>query len=305
MVIKKTIRVPEKLYIQTLIVGGFNAEKVIDELTRLRIDIPLADIENIIAEIKVVVPDLFTSGKALEDHEIETLNLFPMYYYRFQKTAPPSVDIAGCQNSLEMLEDPTLRKNITALSLAGVNPLDIELLINARYHVTWESQDFQNFIKFFANFDEWSYADREFFVENRIKDAEYKLTLKKAALKGDRHYLVWKLGLGTDPHMSMEAVFTDMIADSYFTFKENIKARPDDAQKFAQLAIRLSDRLDKNESSKKESTSLLEELKIKLTVETTKPGSSENQVTEMSEIGLELPKRETVKSVIETAAAEV
>ena len=49
----------------------------------------------------------------------------------------------------------------------------------------------------------------------------------------------------------------------------------------------------------------MEELKIKLTVETTKPGSAENQVTEMHEIGLELPKRETVKSVIETAAAEV
>ena len=277
---------------------------VIDELTRLKIEIPLDEIKAIVAELQAAVPNFFQTKTPLEDHEIEALKLAPMYYYRFQKTAPPGVNVDGCENAILMLEDPTLRKAIIALSLAGINPLDIELLINGRYHVTWESHDFQNFIKFFANFDEWSYADREFYVENRVKEAEYKLTLKKAALKGDRHYLVWKLGLGTDPHMSMEAVFTDMIADSYFTFKELMKARPDNAQKFAQLAIRLSDRLDKNESSKKETGSLVDELKIKLVVETTKQGTAENQVTDISEIALELPKRDAPPSVIETAKAE-
>lgn len=304
MVTKKIIRVPEKLYLQALVAGGFSPDKILDEMTRLKLEIPLEDVKAVITEMREVVPLYFKEDREINDEEIDLLNVSPMYYYRHSKSAPSNVNIAGCDNALLMLEDPTLRKAVTALSLAGINPLDIELLINGRYHVTWESEDFRNFIKFFANFDDWSYADRAFYVETRVKEADFKNILKKAALKGDRHYLVWKLGLGTDPHMSMEGIFTDMIADSYFTFKELMQARPDDAQKFANLAIRLSDRLDKNESAKKETHDLAKELQIKLVVETTNSASAENKVTDMKDIALELPKRESAKSVIETAKAE-
>ena len=304
MVIKKRIRCPEKLYIRTLVIGGFTPEQVLEELARLKLEIPLEDIKGIVEELRAAVPLFFSQGVSLEDHELEALEVIPMLYYRFQKPAPDVNAIIGCEGSFSMLEDPTIRKAVTALSLASINPLDIELLVNGRYHINWESQDFQMFLKYFANFDDWSYADRAFYVETRVKEVEFKLTLTKAALKGDRHYLVWKLGLGTDPHMSMDAIFTDMIADSYFTFKELMKVRPDDAQKFAQLAIRLSDRLDKNENNKKETMSLADELKIKLTVETTTGDSSENKVISMKDLGLELPRREAAVSVIETAKAE-
>ena len=169
--------------------------------------------------------------------------------------------------------------------------MDIELLVKGRYEVSHDSPDFQNFLKYFANFEEWGYADREFFVESQ-RDAEFKMILKKAALKGDRHYLVWKLGLGTDPHMSLEQVFSDMLSDAYFTFKENVRLRPDDAQKFAQLALKIADRLDSSDARKKESHNLLDELKIKLVVENTSD-KTESKITDISEVPVELPKRGT------------
>ena len=283
MVTRKIIRVPEKLYIQTLIVGGMTPLMVVEECQRLNIDPPMNEMESIFREVKASLPDI----KNPDEYILETLEVSPMYYYRFNKPAPSATSLTGCEEALQMTEDPQLKKIITGLSLAGINPIDIELLINGRYHVTHEQQDFQNYIKYFANFEDWSYADKEAYVE-KLKDVEFKNILRKAALKGDRHYLVWKLGLGTDPHMSMEQIFTDMMSDSYFTFKEYIKLRPDDAQKFAQLAIRLSDRLDQTKTKEKESHNLLDELKIKLEVESTDKTS---HVIDLKDISIVLPKR--------------
>jgi hypothetical protein len=284
--LKKVIRVPEKLFIQTLIVGGFTPAMVVEELQRLNLDVPTNEMSSIIDEIRNVVSDL----KSFDDITLEALGLSPMYYYRFQKPAPSDISIYGCEGALKMLEDPQLRKLVTALTLAGINPIDVELLVNARYHATFESQEFQLYIKYFANFEEWGYADKAFFVDNRIKDAEFKVILRKAALKPDRAYLIWKLGLGTDPNMSMEQIFTDMLADSYFTFKENIKIRPDDAQKFAQLAIRLSDRIDSSNDKKKEVTSFAEDLHIKLVVENTQ---GEAKIADIKDVNIEIPRRQS------------
>jgi hypothetical protein len=284
--IKKVIRVPEKLYIQTLIAGGMTPVMIVEELQRLNIEPPLNDMAAIVNELRTTVPDL----KNFDEITLEALQLSPMYYHRFQKSAPVQTSLHGCEGAFLILADPRLRKMISALALAGINPIDIELLINGRYEVSHDSPDFQMYLKYFANFDEWGYADREFFVEAQ-KDAEFKMILKKAALKGDRHYLVWKLGLGTDPHMSLEQIFTDMLADSYFTFKENVRLRPDDAQRFAQLAIKLADRLDATDSKKKDTHNLLDELKIKLVVESTTTEAS--KIADMTAMELELPKRGT------------
>ncbi len=284
MVTRKIIRVPEKLYIQTLIAGGMTPQMVLDELNHLNIEPPLNDMAAIVDELREVVPDL----KSFDEITLDALHLSPMYYYRFQKPTPSQVSIQGCEESFTILSDPRLRRIIQALALAGINPMDIELLINGRYEVTHDSPDFQMFLQYFCNFEEWGYVDREFFIES-VKDAEFKSVLRKTVLKGDRHYLVWKLGLGTDPHMSLEQIFTDMLSDSYFTFKENIRLRPDDAQKFAQLAIRLADRLDASDSRKKETHNLLDELKIKLVVENT----TTNQIADVKDVNVELPKRGT------------
>jgi hypothetical protein len=287
MVTRKVIRVPEKLYIQTLIAGGMTPTQVIEELQRLNIEVPTNEMASIVDEVREVVADL----KSFDDITLDALQLSPMYYYRFQKPVPADVSIIGCEGAFAILEDPRLVKIIRALALTGINPIDIELLVNGRYQISHESPDFQTFIKYFANFEEWNYPDREFFVE-QVKDAEYKITLKKAALKGDRHYLIWRLGLGNDPNMSMEQIFSDMMADSYFTFKEAIKSRPDDAHKFAQLAIKLADRLDQSDSRKKETHNLLDELKIKLIVENT-TDSKDSKIADAKDVQVELPKRST------------
>ncbi len=285
----KTIRVPEKLYIQTLIVGGMTPQMVMDELTRLNIPIPTNDMENIVNELRTAIPRFFSHKEVPEESVMEELGLAPMYYYRFNKTYSGSID--GCANALQMLEDPQIRKFVLALLLAGISLTDTELLINGRYSITWESNDFLIFAKYFFNFTDWTYADKDFYITQSVKDMALKQLLKTSALKGDRHYLVWKLGLGTDPQMSMEQIFQDMLSDSYFTFKENLKTNLDNSQKFAMLAIRLSDRLDQNDSKKREASSFKDELVIKLDIERSAPAA--DNIADASQISLELPQQHT------------
>jgi hypothetical protein len=287
----KTIRVLEKLYIQTLIIGGMTPQMVIDELTRLSLPIPTNEMPEIVDELRAAVPRFFSHKEIPDEAIMEELGLAPMYYYRFNKFYSKSID--GCASALEMLQDPQIRKFVLALSMAGISLTDVELLINGRYSMNWESPDFQMYAKYFCNLENWTFADKDFFIEQKVKDQGLRQLLKNSALKGDRHYLVWKLGLGTDPQMSMEQIFTDMAGDAYFTFKENLKINLDTAQKFATLAIRLSDRLDQNDNKKREVSSFKDELVIKLAVEKSSPNSE--SVIDKSEIELDIPQVQSAK----------
>jgi len=282
----KIIRIPEKAYIQTLIVGGLTVQQVLDEMKRLQLSSPEDYLPDIYTELKMNIPEFFKTKQLPDEVVLEDIGVSPMYFYRFKKSVSDIRKLDGCEGAFKMLEDPQIRKFITALSLAGVNPTDIELLINGRYSIAYDSPDFQIYLKYFSNFEEWTYVDKEYYIE-RMTDTSLKAIMRKAALKGDRHYLVWLLGLGTDPHMSIEQVMRDMIGDTYFLFKENIKSIPDDALKFANLMLKLKDRIDESESRKRDTTTLLDEIKIKLLVSRT---SETKQIIDIKDIDVQLPK---------------
>jgi hypothetical protein len=285
--VSKIIRVPERKYIETLIVGRNNSSLIIDELQIHNIPIPVNDMKAIYENVVKSNPKYFQDETLpYEEEWIESLKISPMFYYRFKK--PTEVSLAGCAGAFKILEDPKVTKYIHALLLNGVPKDDIELIINARYNIAYDTPDFEVYIHNFANYDNWTYQDKELFVAS-IQDPDQKKTYKKA-ISQDRSELIWELGLGSDPKASFEEMLKDMFTDSYFYFKKNLKYSTEDSHKFAALAVKLADRMDQMEDKKKEEMDIFKELQFKLQTESTKKSKSK-EIIDRNDMDVEVPER--------------
>ena len=281
------IRVPEKLYIQTLIAGKFNASMVVDDLEAKKIRIPTNEMLAIRDELLRSNPQYFQdqTNTTPDDEWLEQTELSPMFYYRFKRQTDKSLQ--GLTGAFAMLEDPRMVKYINCLALSGVDQTDLELILNAKYNISFEPFDFAMFLKYFANYEGWTYTDKELFIGNYpdpTTKAAYKL-----ALTGDRAQLIWELGLGTDPSISFDDLLRDMLTDSYFYFKKKLKLNPEEAQKFEALAVKIADRLDKSKGEGQEAQDLLSELKIKLTTTDTTKKTSDDTPKDINDLDVELP----------------
>ena len=298
MVINNIIRVPEKKYIQTLIVGKNNAALIVDELQMRKIPIPSIEMKAIYNEVvkSCPIPNFFHEDCKVDPPTewLENLGISAMYAYRFNKPATDS--IKGCKGAFDMLEDPKMVKYIHALCLSGVDKDDIELILNAKYNISFETPDFEKFMTYFANYDGWSYTDKEMFV-NQVLDQDLKKVYRNALTK-DRTTLIWELGLGTDPDASFDDMLKDMFTDTYFYFKRTAQFKPEDAVKFATLATKLSDRMDAIRDRDTEQKDLYTELKIKLENEdTTKTakGKERTIVVDINDMDIEIPEHTETK----------
>lgn len=275
-----------------------NASLFVDDLTTHSIPIPRDkdEVLKLREELIASNPQYFGDGNEEADHDwLNSMGLSPMFYYRFSKPAEES--IKGCAGAFQMLQDPRMVKFMHALALAGIPLDDIELILNAKYSISYESDDYAMFLKYFANYDNWTYTDKQIYCDE-IQDLDLK-KIYKTALKGERAKLIWELGLGTDPSLTFDDLLADMFTDSYFYFKKNMAYRADEAQKFAQLAVRISDRLQSLKDKDKDSQSLLSELKFKLDDKsTTKRRDDKPLVIDMNEIDVEMP-RSTDESIVD------
>lgn len=288
--ISKVIRVPEKLYIRTLIMGRNNSSLIVDELNSHAIPLPQENaMKRIYEEVITSNPAYFQDAAQLATDEwIEQMDVHPMFYYRFKKAADAPMSIQGCKGAFKILEDPKIVRIIHALRLNGVPSEDVELVINAKYNIAFDSPDFDVFIKFFANYDDWTYQDKELYIQTTA-DPDLKKLLK-TALTSDRSQLVWELGLGTDPNASFDNMLREMTTDSFYLYKKNIKHNPDDATKFSQLFIKLMDRMEQNKEKEATSLDLFSELKLKLVTEDTKDKKKSNIVAK-EDMDIEIPER--------------
>lgn len=302
MVKQKIIRVPEKLYIQTLIAGKSNASIVVDDLQLHKITVPTNDMKAIYDELVTSNPVYFQQQDPTimpDDEWVESVGLSPMYYYRFKR--PADVSLQGIEGAFRMLEDPKMVKYINVLTLAGVNPQDLELILNAKYNISFDSPDFEMYLKYFANYTGWTYTDKELYIAS-LTDPDYKSLCKKA-LKDDRASLIWELGLGTDPTTSFDGMMREMYTDCFYYFKKNLKFKPDESQRFGQLFIKIADRLNAIDDKNKESHDIFSELKLGLeTTDTIKDKSqrdSSQKVINMDELDFEIPEPVTSQQPID------
>lgn len=287
--VKKTFRIPEKKFIQLLIAGRLNASLVIDELQTRRITPPLADLKALYDEIVDTNPTYFTDFDIPVDPDwIESLDLGPLFFHRFKIHSPKS--LSGCPGAMKILEDPRLVRYILVLCMAGIPRDDLELILNARYDISYDSPDFDVYLKFFANFEGWTYTDKQKYITT-VTDKELRYFLQ-TALTAPRAQVIWELGLGTDPSASFDSMLQDMFTDSYYFFKKKVNHTPDDAQKFAALAIKISDRLESLNDKQREQENIFADLKMKLVEEDTKSATT-SKVIDAADLDIEIPEQTT------------
>ena len=270
--------------------GRISSALFVDDLQTRKIAIPKErDILDLRNELVDSNPDYFASADAEADPDwLQGWGLSPMFYFRFQK--PTNLSLKGCEGAYRMLQDPRMSKFMSLLSFGGVTQEDLEIILNARYNISFESEDYTMYLRYFSNYSDWTFADKELFSDS-ITDVDLR-KLYKLALKGDRAQLVWELGLGSDPTLSMDDLLRDMFTDSYFFFKKNVKLRPDDAQKFAGLAVKISDRLESMQDKKQSSQDLISELKVKLQNKNTLADPKQT-IINIGDINVELPQQTT------------
>lgn len=276
-------------------VGRLNASMFLDDLSVRRIPVPdQQDLLVIRDELIRTNPQFFSELATEPDPDwLQHLGIAPMYYFRFNRAT--DLQLKGVTGAFRMLDDPRMSKYMHVLLFAGIPLEDLAMILNAKYNIAYDDEDYGVFAKFFGNYEGWSYNDREIYSDQIVEQDLRKLY--KMAIKGDRGQLIWELGLGPDPNLSFDDLLRDMFTDSYFYFKRNIKLRPDDAQKFAALAVKISDRLESIDDKNKDAQDFLQQMKVNLQVESTKPKAKEESIIDIKSLDIEMPTTTTSNSI--------
>jgi hypothetical protein len=242
---KKKILIPHKKYIQALMVNQMSSQALIQDLQSINLPIPHPPtvVKNIYNDLYKLNPDYFEAGDPKEPGMdwLEKLGIDSLYAYKFNvgiKEMDP-----GIKGAFKILDDPLMRRAIQALAFAKVNNEDIELIVNGKFDIGYASEDFEAFLNYFFNVSDWNYNDRVEFIQQETSQDSRRFY--KLALEGDKPYLMWKLGLA--PSRSFDDMLKEMFNDSFFNFKERMRHDPELAQRWGQLAVKLSDKIDKLE----------------------------------------------------------
>lgn len=188
----------------------------------------------------------------------------------------------GFDGAMKILEDARMRRIVQSMALADIDQDDIELLVNARYDFNYTSQDIQFYLKHFFNVKGWRMPEKKIFVAEELNDDFRKMY--DIALKGDKQYLLWKLGLS--PNKSYNEMMQEMMNDAFFLFKENSKnARTaDNAYRWSQVALKLAEKLEKNERDESDTNNLFQNLEFDL-----KAPNTPKQILTPEQLGEDFP----------------
>lgn len=184
----------------------------------------------------------------------------------------------GIKGAFNLLNDPLMYRLITSLALAKMTDEDIELIVNGKYNVQYSAEDINEFLRYFFDVKKWSLNERAEYIE-LVDNTDLK-KFYKLALRGDKDYLIWKLGVA--PDKSFDLMLRDMMVDSYYNFKERSKTDPDIAQRWGALAVKLTDKLDKLEKDTGEKKNVFDEIEFRLS----KPVEVDAEADETVEVTL-------------------
>jgi hypothetical protein len=252
--------IPHIKFIEALVMSRKTFPEIVEELDRQGLTTPIKVIDVIYKTLHKENPEYFLQSiGALPDSSYieDNLQISEMFSH-FTGLQLPSAKYP-VKGAFKLLNDPTMYLLVTSLALAQIDDQDIELIIAESFNIDYEFEDIKIFLKYFFNLEGWTLPDRQQFVET-VTDAK-KLKFYRFALKGDKEYLMWKLGV--TPKLNFEEKLQDMFTDSYYNFKEKSRAKPDEAQKWAGLALKFSEKLDALQKEKKAgSKSMFDDIEI-------------------------------------------
>ena len=252
------MQVPFIKYIETLVVGKESLAQITEKLQKLNLTFPEKGLSIIYKRFSGEQPEYFTGKEDLDLTYITEWDIEKMYGFLYNKEVPAG--IIGIEGSFSLLNDPLMYRLITSLALAGITEEDIELIVNGKYNIHYTSEDIKAFLHYLFKVDGWNLAQKKEYVEG-IKDPSLA-RFYKLALKGDKDYLVWKLGAA--PDKSFDSMLRDMMLDSYYNFKERSKVDPDTAQKWGALAVKLTDRLERLEKDTGDKKDLFDAIQFQI-----------------------------------------
>jgi hypothetical protein len=196
-------------------------------------------------------PAYFNPSITIPDSDwLRSLGVLKYVANEFKLAIPEGID--GIAGALEIVKDPEMYKVLTAMALAKVTEEDLELLIGGKYNVHYELEDIKQFFHYFFNVSTWSLSQKRDYV-NDIKDTNL-VRAYKLALEGDKEYLMWSLGIA--PNKSFDNMLRELGTDAFYFFKKNSKTKPEEAQKWANLVMRLAERHDKLDRESVDNTAI-------------------------------------------------
>jgi hypothetical protein len=198
----------------------------------------------------------------LLDHDISELYAY-RYKYGLSNVLSAQMVREAMPGAIQILDDPLMRRAMQALSISGNVPEeDIELIINGKYDITYISENFAMFIKYFFDIKSWTLAQKRDYVKTLHPSQKIFREAYAIALKGDKNYLLWKLGLA--PDKSFDQMLRDMMVDCFYNFREQTGSNADAALKWGTLMAKISDRLDKMDKDDDNKVSLYQNLTFEL-----------------------------------------
>ena len=251
---------PHRKFVEALLCERYGPDQVFNELTKWQLPFPIEDLQDIYTELKPQQAAYFDHRKNEIDREfLQKEKLEPMWAYYFKK--PTEENTEPIEGAFALLDNVQVRTLLYAMSLAGVNPEDMELIINEKFDINASSDAVDAFLFYFFNVTDFNYGEKSLLEEMFAKTVNTKRAFK-LALGGDKNYMLWKLGAA--PDKSFDQMLRDMLSDSYYLFKEKAKTDPDTATKFGGLAVKLADRLERVQANENKADDLFSDIKFDL-----------------------------------------
>ena len=250
---------PQKRYIQSLLVIGETEAQILSKFQSFKFPITLDCIKDIKKTLLLKYPDYQDIKKT---GYITKSDIRPMVHYLLN--LPSSEDIKCIEGAFNLLADKQVMKIVTTLRLASVGMEEIELVLNAKYDLQYDSSDFEAFENYFfdVNKQTFSAADKLEYLSNLKEDDELRSVYKLALSDHNKDYIFWRLGLA--PSGDYGEMLREMFQDCFYNFKERMKVDADCAQKWGSLAVRLADKLDQFDNEKEKDHKLFEETLLKV-----------------------------------------
>lgn len=188
------------------------------------------------------------------------MGIYGLYHKMYGTPFEPEYrdQIAGFDGALRILEDPKMRRAVQAMALADIDDDDIELMLNARYDITYAPNDIKFFLEHYFNVDGLRTPERKELVDAE-SNPEFK-NMYLIAMRGDKSYLLWKLGLA--PTKTYSEMMQEMMNDAFYMFKEKSRTgrQSEEAYRWSQLALKIAEKLDKHEKEEDDANNLFKGL---------------------------------------------
>lgn len=251
------MKIPYIKYVEALVCSKLGRDQIYDNLNDQEFFITFKGVDQVHDVLAQQNPDYILKNQP-DPNWLMEMKVDKMVAYKRKLEMPNG--ITGIEGAFRILEDPLMYRLITSLALAKITDEDIELIVNGKFNINYTSEDITEFLHYFFNVKSWSLTDKVQFVEFAENSDLRKFY--KIALKGDKDYLVWKLGAA--PNKTFDSMLRDIMTDSYYNFKENSKINSDVAQKWGTLALKTIEKLERLDKDTKDKRNVFEDITFQL-----------------------------------------